>query len=215
VTPLPFSREEFLDVFAAYNTAVWPAAAILWFASLVGVVQLVRGRAQGTGLGALLAVHWAWSGAAYHARFFAEINPAAWLFAALFLIQGALFAWTGVVRRQLQFAWRRSPRHALAGGLLLFALAYPGLALLMGHDWPRTPTFGVPCPTTALTAGLLLAAVPSVAPWLIIIPVLWSLVGGSAALLLGVVPDLGLLVAGLGLILAARTPRALHRPSAE
>ena len=67
---LPFSRDQFLDVFAAYNTALWPAATILWLASLAGVVQLVRGRAHGVGLSALLAVHWAWSGVIYHARFF-------------------------------------------------------------------------------------------------------------------------------------------------
>jgi hypothetical protein len=71
--------------------------------------------------------------------------------------------------------------------LLVLALAYSGLALATGHAWPRTPTFGVPCPTTLVTAGFLLAAVPPVPRWLAVIPVLWSIIGGSAALLLGVV----------------------------
>ncbi len=208
---LPFSRDQFLDVFAAYNTALWPVAVALWVATLAGVVQLVRGRAHGAGLSALLVVHWAWSGVAYHARFFSGINPAAWLFAVLFVTQAAALAWTGVARRRLRFDWGRSPRHALAGMLLLFALAYPGLALGTGHDWPRTPTFGVPCPTVLFTAGLLLAAVPPVPRWLLVIPVLWSLVGGSAALLLGVVPDPMLFVAGTALVVFAMALGVLDR----
>ena len=208
---VPFSRDQFLDVFAAYNVVLWPAAVALWAATLAAVIQLVRGRAGSAGFAALLALHWAWSGVAYHARFFSGINPAAWLFAALFVAQAAALAWTGVVRRRVRFDWHRSSRHALAGVLLLFALAYPGLALATGHAWPRTPTFGVPCPTTLLTAGLLLAAVPPVPTWLVVIPVLWSIVGGSAALLLGVVPDLMLFVAGAGLVVFAVAPGVLDR----
>ena len=43
---LPFSRDQFLDVFAAYNTALWPAAAILWleFATLEWVAWYNRHR---------------------------------------------------------------------------------------------------------------------------------------------------------------------------
>src|SRR5688572_3985311 len=37
-------------------------------------------------LSALLAWHWAWSAVAYHMAFFTRINPAAWPFAALFLV---------------------------------------------------------------------------------------------------------------------------------
>jgi hypothetical protein len=208
---LPFSREQFLDVFAAYNTALWPAAAILWLATLAGAVQLVSDRAHGVGLSALLAVHWAWSGVAYHARVFSGINPVAWFFAAGFVVQAAALAWTGVAHARLRFDWGRSPRHALAGVLLVLALAYPGLTLATGHAWPRTPTFGVPCPTTLVTAGLLLAAVPPLPRWLVVIPVQWSIVGGSAALLSGVVPDLMLFVAGAALVIDAVAPDVLGR----
>jgi len=60
-------------------------------------------------------------------------------------------------------------------------------------------TFGVPCPTTLLTLGLLLIAEPS--SWaLAAIPIAWALVGGSAALLLGVKADLMLFVAAALLV---------------
>ncbi len=32
---LPFTHDQFLDVFAAYNGALWPVAALLW--CLVGI----------------------------------------------------------------------------------------------------------------------------------------------------------------------------------
>jgi uncharacterized protein DUF6064 len=54
------------------------------------------------------------------------------------------------------------------------------------------------CPTTILTIGLLMAARPMPVVTAII-PIIWSLIGGSAAILFGVSADLMLLVAGAGL----------------
>jgi hypothetical protein len=51
-----------------------------------------------------------------------------------------------------------------------------------------------------LTAGLLMSVAPR-PPWsLVAIPILWTIVGGSAAFLLGVWADLGLIVAGLAML---------------
>jgi hypothetical protein len=52
-------------------------------------------------------------------------------------------------------------------------------------------------PTTIFTLGVLLLARPRVAPWLVAIPFLWSLLGVSAAAQLGIREDLGLVVAGV------------------
>ena len=54
----------------------------------------------------LLAAHWAWSAVAYHVAFFTRINPAAWLFATLFLGQAVLLFRLGVMQRRLSFAPR-------------------------------------------------------------------------------------------------------------
>lgn len=68
--------------------------------------------------------------------------------------------------------------------------------------------FGVaPCPTTIFTFGLLLLTRGPVPLRLLVIPLLWALVGASAALHLGVREDLGLVVTGLvatALLLLAR-----------
>jgi len=207
---LPFARTEFFDVFGAYNAALWPAALLLWLASLVLVLAAARAtEPPHRALSALLAIHWGWSAVAYHAAFFTRINPAAWLFAALFLAQAAAFVWWGVVRDRLQFSTGRSARHILAGALVAYALAYPVINVAQGLGFPRVPTFGVPCPTTIFTVGLLLVARPL--SWsLAVIPVAWSVIGGSAALLLGVRADLLLFVAGGVLVTALATERRQH-----
>jgi hypothetical protein len=208
---LPFSHDAFLDVFAIYNRAWWPVAVILWLVTVAAVIQLTRGQARGAGLAAILAVHWAWAGVAYHWLAFTTINPAAPVFAGAFLLQALAFVWTGVVGHRLAFAWGRAPRHWVAAGLLLMALAYPVLAQLTVGVGPRAPTFGVPCPTALFTAGCLLAAVPPVPRGLLVIPVLWSLIGGSAALLLGIRIDLALFVAAAASC-SSLAPGILERP---
>jgi len=158
---------------------------------------------------AVLALFWAWMGIAYHWAFFARINPAAYLFGALFVVQGILLA-AAAARGSVAFRFRPQARGRLGLGLIAYAMAvYPLIGPALGHGWPRAPVFGVaPCPTTIFTLGLLLWA--ERAPrGLVAIPVLWSLVGASAAALLGVWEDLGLIVAaGAGVWLLARPERA-------
>jgi hypothetical protein len=146
---------------------------------------------------AVLALHWAWSGLAYHAAFFSTVNPAAWLFAGLFLVEAGLLFWYGVVGRRLRPAGGLSVRTALSWGLIVYALVYPAFARAEGRVFPRLPTFGVPCPTTILTVGFLLAAGRSLPRVVAVIPIMWAFVGGSAAFLFGVRADVMLVAAGI------------------
>jgi hypothetical protein len=199
---LLFTEAQFFDVLAAYNTALWPAAAALWLMSLAAVVRLVRHASDAhREVSALLAVHWAWSAVAYHAAFFTRVNPAAWLFAGLFGLQAGLFVWFGIVHDRLRFTIEQSARHLVAALLVGYGLAYPFINLTL-FEYPRVPTFGVPCPTTILTAGLLLAVKP-VPATLIVVPVLWSFIAGSAAVLFGVTADFVLPIAGVVLLAVA------------
>ena len=195
---LPFTRDAFLDVFATYNTLLWPAAFALWLATVAVVVAYaIDARHHGRTIAGLLAIQWVWAGVAYHAIFFAPINPAAWAFAVLFLVEAVLLAWTGAVHTALEFSPSRSLRGVLSWTFIIYGLVYPALALADGDGYPRTPTFGVPCPTTILTVGFLLASRSSLPAWLIAIPIMWTVVGGSAAVLLGIRADLALPVAGI------------------
>jgi Family of unknown function (DUF6064) len=213
---LPFTNAQFFDLFGAYNSTLWPAALVLWVLTLAAVVQIMRGRAGAVGLGALAALHWAWSGVVYHAAYFTAINPAAWIFAALFGAEALAWLWLGPIRRRLAFDWGASPRHVLAAVFLVYALIYPALGPITGHALPRTPLFAVPCPTAIFTAGVLLALVRPAPRWLFVVPIVWSVIGGSAAVTLGVAPDFMLLAAGAVLLVDVAVPRALggSRPAA-
>lgn len=107
------------------------------------------------------------------------------------------------------------PLAAFGRGLIAFALlVYPAIGELLGHDHPATPTFGHPCPTTIFTIGMLMLMTHSSPRWLYIAPLLWTLVGSTAAFLLGVYQDLGLVVAGLAgawVMSGARSPRPVER----
>jgi hypothetical protein len=204
---LPFTAEQFYDVFRRYNEALWPAPVFLTGLAVAAIPLLFVARRQsGRALSAVLAFLWAWLGVAYHLAFFTSINPQAYTFSAVSLIGAAVFLWQGVVRRRLVFRWQSGARGAAGAALLGFALlVYPAWSWLAGHRYPATPTFGLPCPTTLFTLGLLAFLVSPYPRSVLVVPLLWCLVGASAAWLLGVPQDLGLVAAGLvGVVLLAR-----------
>jgi hypothetical protein len=205
---VPFSSDEFFAVFAAYNAAVWPAQLVLAAAAAVAIgLTFRRSATADRWVAGFLAVLWLWTGAAYHMLHFTAINPAASVFAAMFVIQALLFLGWGVARGRLSFAPVRTARGVAAGAILAYALViYPLLGGLSGHPYMASPTFGAPCPTVIYTFGILLLA-RSVPAWLLIIPVLWALVGSSAVLAFGVLQDVGLLasaVVAIGVVTATR-----------
>ena len=218
---LPFRTEQFFAVLGGYNQAVWPAPVLLVGLALLAVAAVFRpGRRADMVVSAILAVLWAWLGIAYHLLFFTRINPAAWGFGAISLVGAAVFLWQGVVRHRLRFAWPGDGRGLAAVGLVLFALVlYPLWVRWDGHMYPATPTFGLPCPTTIFTLGVLACLVRPYPRSPFVVPLLWCAVGAQAAFLLDMWPDVSLVGAGvIGLWLVwrqrpPRTPRQGDAPS--
>jgi hypothetical protein len=146
----------------------------------------------------ILAFLWLWTGLAYHIAFFADINPAAKLFGVFNVLQGMVFLTYGVVRARLTFGFRPDARGIVGALLIFYALViYPVLGYWFDHVYPKSPTFGLPCPTTIFTFGILLWTVGKVPRAILVIPFLWSLIGFSAALTMGIHEDIGLLVSGV------------------
>lgn len=204
---LPFSRAEFLDTFGSYNLAWWPGALLLWLLSLIALLMAYR-RSGGAALvlSAVLGLQWAWTGAVYHLGIFRQINPAATVFGFLFLAQAVLFLRLGIFGPPLAFDPSRWPWGRLGGALMAYALLYPVIGILGGLRYPVLPTFGVPCPTTILTAGALLTVPRRAARLPSIVPVVWTAIGGSAAFLLRMWADLMLPVAGALVLIYILTP---------
>jgi hypothetical protein len=203
---VPFTPEQFLGVFAEYNETFWPVVVAFWLASFGVLVATWRKPADHTrALTYLLVALWVWNAVAYHAWFFTTINPAAWLFGAVFVLQAA-FLWTGA-RTRIEYFSSDGVMARVGASLVVYALAYPFLTMALGHRYPAAPTFGVPCPTVILTIGLLLTARGGIPPLLAIVPVLWGFIGGSAAVLLDVPTDYVLLAGGVLLTFAVLTRR--------
>jgi hypothetical protein len=106
------------------------------------------------------------------------------------------------MRNSLQFEWVGGLRGLAAWALITYAaVIYELLGYVAGHGLMNGPLFGIaPCPTTIFTVGVLLVTRGRLALLLSIIPVLWALIGTSAALFLGVPEDLGLAVSVIVLL---------------
>jgi hypothetical protein len=196
---IPFTVDQFLNVFEQYNVAVWPAQLFLYTIGMF-VISLVLSRKSDFSriVSLVLSLFWIWMGIVYHLWFFSAINKAAIVFAAFFVLQGILFFIAGVLKQQLTFRFSSTLYGIVGSVFLMYALiVYPALGYWLGHRYPAAPTFGLPCPTTIFTFGILLWTNRRVPFYVLAIPLAWSVMGFWAAISLGITQDLGLLAAGL------------------
>jgi hypothetical protein len=214
---VPFTLDQFLDVFGRYNEAVWPLQLLLLAMAAVAIAAAVRGGRSGSRVAStILAILWIWMGVVYHALFFRPINPAALLFAVAFVAEGVLIAWLGVVRSTLKFKPHRGAGTTIGFVLILYALLiYPAIGYAIGHSYPLSPTFGVPCPTTIFTFGMLLLCASPRSRAVLVIPAAWAVLGAFAATRLGMWEDIGLVVAAVVAITVVLRDRGTRRPHAH
>jgi len=196
---LPFTLEQFLDIFRQYNISVWPIQVVLVVLALAATYFSIFKRSYSDKIiVSVLTFLWLWMGIVYHLIHFSSINKAAIVFGLLFIIQALLIFYLGIIKNKLRFQFSLN-RYGITGMvLILFALIiYPLLAYRLGHVYPSSPTFGLPCPTTIFTFGILLFSSSRVPFIVFIIPAIWSIIGFSAAVSLGMKEDTGLLIAAL------------------
>jgi hypothetical protein len=201
---LPFTVEQFLSVLKTYNENVFPLQ-IVFYLIASGCVYLLFQPIKNNEkiISAVLSFFWLWIGIVYHLMFFTAINKAAYLFGILFIIQGFLFAFYGVIKGNITYEYRNNIFNNVGIIFITYGLiVYPILGHLLGHQYPYSPTFGLPCPTTIFTFGVLLFINKKIHMITFIIPLLWSIIGFGAALSLTIYEDYGLLISGvLGFIL--------------
>lgn len=118
---LPFTPEQFFGVFEQYNEAVWPAQLVIYFGAIVAVYLILKpGKYSNKIISGILAVFWIWIGVIYHWTFFAKINPAAHLFGVLFVLQGIIFIFEGIIKNSLEFSFSKDWRSTIGIALILF-----------------------------------------------------------------------------------------------
>jgi len=194
----PFTTEQFFDIFIHYNTSVWPVQVLLNLLALFVIFIAIRKFSfSDTVISWVLAFLWLWMGIVYHLIFFSSINPAAYVFGVLFIMQGLLFIYAGAIKKNVSFDYKTDALHVTGIVFILYALfIYPMLGIAFGHVYPASPTFGLPCPTAIFTFGILLWSV-RMPKWIIIIPFIWSIIGFTAVLKFSVAEDSGLLITGV------------------
>lgn len=196
---IPFTVNQFLGIFESYNFSIWPLQILFIILAVICVILIFRNfNHTNTIVTLILAFFWLWMGLVYHIIFFAQINPAANVFGALFILESILLLYYGILRKKIELVYNRDLFSYSGITLILFAIAvYPLIGFSVGHIYPSSPTFGLPCPTTIFTFGILLFHKGKLPVGLIIIPLIWSLLGFTAALKLGIYEDTGLLIAGI------------------
>lgn len=205
-----FTREQLFDVFAIANADTHMIPTMVGYAGALGWMALRWQRPSAhrvlfLGLGLL----WGWIGAGFFLGPFAVIAPSAGLFGGSFLVQAGLFL---LMARESDRTsgfpptWQR-----WCGATLEFyaLVAYPLLGLFSGHDFAEIPWFGAtPCPSTIWTLGVLVGA-GRLDRKGGVIPLLWCGVGMVAATKFDVMPDWGLGVSGVCVVVCALArPRA-------
>jgi hypothetical protein len=209
---LPFTRDQFLDVFVAYNGVTLPEQVLAYLLGAACLYAVARPSNRGDLFAAAgLGVMWVWTGAVYHAIFFSRINPIAMVFGLGFVLQGLWIIWEGYKGR-LAFGAVGDAAAYVGWGLIGYAVVlYPIFGFLSGYSYLEMPMFGItPCPLVLFTLGMFLLTRQPLPYRLLILPVIWSLIGGSAAFLLGIVQDWPLLFSGGLAVLAILIRCRLH-----
>lgn len=186
---MPFTVEQFFEVFADYNTTIFPFQIILVLLGMLFTFYLSSGnskRANWTGY--FLSFIWVWVGVVYHIIFFSSINLPAYGFGAIFIIQGILFL-IETNKGELKFLYKDVLQHKIGAFLILFSLLlYPIIAYFLKYDYTKVITVGLPCPTTIMTFGFLLISI-RLPKYLLIFPSIWAIIGTWAAIDFGVYQD--------------------------
>jgi hypothetical protein len=212
---LSFTIKQFLEVFKKYNTAVFPTQLLLVLLAACAIYFVAQAkRHPGKPITFILAGLWLWMDAVYHIGFFSVINKAAYGFGALFILEGILLFIYAFIAPP--FSFQKNIASIVSAVLLVYALIiYPLLGYIAGHGYPYSPTFGLPCPTTIFTLAVFLLADNRLPFYLIVIPLLWVVIGFSAAFTLGIYEDAMLIVSGLALVvLNLKKPKTWHLQNA-
>ncbi len=197
---LPFTIEEFMNVFRHYNHSIWPMQIIVYLLAMIAFYLLgKKHKASNKIIVGILAFFWIWMGTFYHLVYFTSINKLAYGFGVLFIIEGLLLTYNGVIKNNIKFSCNKNKYTIIGSVFILYAMIfYPIIGYLSGHGYPYSPGFGVaPCPTTIFTYGILLFSKKKFPRYLLWIPLLWSLIGTLAAVKLGITEDFGLLIAAV------------------
>ncbi len=196
---IPFTTEQFFNIIEKYNSTLFPFQIVIL---LLGIVCLLifhtKSAARNQLIGSYLGILWIWIGIAYHLVFFTVINKAAFLFGGIFILQGLLILHSTLIKNRLSFTFASQTGDYFGYFFILYGLIiYPVVSYFAEGSLARTIIVGLPCPSTILTFGFFILTSNKFPKYLLIIPSVWAIVGLSAAINIGVIQDVMILIAAV------------------
>lgn len=145
---MPFTQEQFFQIFSDYHSTLGFTVFLFYFLTAITLLLIFKKHRSAVSLALLfLALLWIWMGVVYHGFFFSRINPAAKIFALLFIVEGGLLILASI-KGWFVFEEEDKLNLLLSRTLILYALIiYPLLGFLFGHAYPAGPILGLPCPS--------------------------------------------------------------------
>ncbi len=204
----PFYQvDDYLHVLEVYNNNIWPIQAYAY--ALGGIALLLvfrKERSSSRIISGLLGLSWIWVGLVFHINYLALVSEMAYFFGAVFVLQGGLILWHGLISR---YFGSLRPRLAFQFSFNIFSilgvfyilssmLFYPLAYYSYEYTYPGIPVFGVsPSPVAVFCLGMFLTSVRRVPPYLLIIPVAWFVISFSIFMHLAVRLDILFFIANL------------------
>jgi hypothetical protein len=138
---IPFTVEQFFDVFETYNTAIWPVQILAYGLGIVALfLAIYESRLSTPLVSGILAFFWIWTGVFYHILYFNVINPAAKIFGIFYILQGLLFLLLGTILPRLAFRINLKLLPIIGGCFILYAMVvYPPSGYQFRACLPQSP----------------------------------------------------------------------------
>lgn len=206
---IPFTKEDFFNVFIDYNIFVFPFQIILL---LIGLTLLFLINSKYKGVNILIITYlsflFAWIGVIYFFNFFSSINPGAKIFGSLFIIQSALLIFNIFKRNVLEFTYEKNNKHIIGVSFVILGLiVYPIIGILIEGSFSKIISVGLPCPTIIIFYGFILLTKKTLPKYLLIIPTIWAIIGTTAVFNFSVYQDILLIVVAVITIVLSRNKK--------
>lgn len=165
---VPYTKEVLDAIIYDYQEVFWPFQVFFVLLALWVLYAIWKGHYHAS-IVAILAFFWVWVGAVYEIQFYKTINWIGFYVGMLFILQGLLLIWFGMVKGSIVFVKSR-----LSLALLpLIILGYPLLQFLTGtHHYELAIVGMLPNITVAFTF-IVLWTHKNITT-LLIIPLVWS-----------------------------------------
>jgi hypothetical protein len=196
---MDFQLKTFLEVLERYNNEIWPLQIVaIVMAFIIFFISIKPIKFSSKVISAILAFYWLWTGIVFSLFYWSQNYKPAYIFGILFIIQGVLFVYSGVIKSELAFSYKPNFTTNLGTVFIIYSLiGYPIFGYFLAHRYPQFFPFGlVPCPTNVFTFGILLWTIKKIPKYLLVIPLFWAICG-IVPISVSIYEDIGMILSGI------------------